>query len=119
LARRCLDILGLARRAGAAVAGFEKVRALLASGAAGVLIMASDGSEEGRRRLGRLKPGVPVVTQHTAAELSAALGREHAVYVAVKMGPMADRFVAETERLAGFRPTTGAAPIGGPEGSNG
>ena len=32
LNRRCLDLIGLARRSGAAVAGFEKVRAALDAG---------------------------------------------------------------------------------------
>jgi predicted RNA-binding protein YlxR (DUF448 family) len=36
LRRRCLDLIGLARRAGAAVAGFEKCRAWLQSGRAGL-----------------------------------------------------------------------------------
>lgn len=119
LARRCLDLLGLARRAGVAAAGFEKVRSLLVSGKAGVLVVASDGAEDGRRRLGRMAPGVPVVTLHSAAELSAALGREHAVYAAVKKGPLAERFVAEAARLAGFRSGNGPADCIGPEGSNG
>lgn len=103
LARRCLDLLGLARRAGAAVAGFEKVRAMLGSGAAGVLVVASDAADGGRQRLGRMADGVPVVTMFRAAELAAAVGREHVVYIAVRKGRMAQRLAAEAARLGGFR----------------
>ncbi len=103
LARRCLDLLGLARRAGAAAAGFEKVRALLGSGAAGVLVTASDAAADGRQRLGRAAAGVPMVTAFCAAELAAAIGREHVVYLAVRKGRMAQRIAAEAARLAGFR----------------
>ena len=39
--RRCLDLIGLARRSGVALAGFEKVREALASGRAALLIEAS------------------------------------------------------------------------------
>jgi hypothetical protein len=39
----------------------------------------------------------------SAAELGAALGRDHAVHVALKAGPLADSFIAEARRLAGFR----------------
>ncbi len=104
LARRCLDLLGLARRAGAAVIGFERVRGMLDSGLAGVLVTAVDGGVEGRRKLSRTAPGVPLVTLFSAAELTAALGGAHVVYTAVRAGGMARRFVAETRRAAGFRP---------------
>ena len=103
LARRCLDFLGLARRGGVATAGYERVRALLRSGSAGVLISAADGAEDGRRKLIAIDRDVPVVTLFTAAELAAALGRENAVHAALKKGGLADRFVVETRRLAGFR----------------
>ncbi|MFQ5783405.1 MAG: RNA-binding protein [Alphaproteobacteria bacterium] len=103
LARRCLDLLGLARRAGAGVAGFEKVRALVASGDCGVLVIAADAGADGRRKLGGGRSSAPVVSLFTAAEIGASLGRDHAVYVAVRKGRMADRFAAEATRLAGFR----------------
>ncbi len=103
LARRCLDLLGLARRAGVAGAGFEKVQAMLAGITCGALVIAADAGADGRRRLGRMVPEVPVVTLFAAAELAAALGREHVVYVALKEGRLAARFIAETARLAGFR----------------
>ena len=114
LAQRCLDLLGLARRAGAAVAGFEKVRALAGSGAVRVLIAAADGAADGRRRLTRLAPGVPVVTMFSAAELAAALGREHVVYAAVRQGRMAQRLAVEAARLCGFR-QRGPNPAAGGE----
>ena len=104
LARRCLDLLGLARRAGAAVAGFEKVRSLVGSGAAGVVVVASDAAAAGHHRLSRIACGVPLVATLRAAELASAVGREHVVYLAVRKGRLARRFVAEAARLAGFRP---------------
>ncbi len=104
LARRCLDVLGLACRSGAAVAGFEKVRALLGSGAAEVVVAAAlHDAADGRRRLGRLAPGVPVITMFSDVELAGALGRGHVVYAALRRSSMARRFAAEAKRLAGFR----------------
>ncbi len=108
LARRCLDLLGLARRSGAVAAGFERVRAMLAAGGCGVLMTAADASVDGRQRLVRAAVDVPVVTLFAASELAAALGREHVVYVAVKEGRMAARLLAEVARLAGFRVSAGA-----------
>ncbi len=108
LARRCLDFLGLARRAGNLVAGFEKVSSMVAAGQCGVLVVASDAGADGPRKLAGWS-GVrwPLVNSFSAAELSAALGREHAVYVALKKGKMADRFAVEAARLAGFRQDDG------------
>ncbi len=103
LTRRCGDLLGLARRAGLAVAGFVKVKAALATGEVAVLVEAIDGAADGRGKLGALAPGLPVVSCLSASETGAAFGREHAVHVAVKPGRLADLFLAEARRLAGFR----------------
>ena len=111
LARRCCDLLGIARRAGQVAAGFEKVRAWLTGGKAGVLLAASDGAEDGRRKLRALAGDVPVIALLRADELSAALGRDNAVHVAVKEGRLAALLLRETTRLSGFR--NGAAPSPG------
>ena len=105
LARHCCEILGLARRAGQALAGFEKVRTLVASGGAAVLVEAADGGSDSRAKLAALAPGLPVIDRLSAAELSAALGREHVVHAALLPGRLAAAFVAETARLGGFRLT--------------
>lgn len=107
LARRCIDGLGLARRAGDMVAGYEKVRAVLAGGSAGCLITARDASADGRDKLRRqagATPGaIPFVDALTVAELSLAIGRENVVHAALTRGKLTDRFLSEAGRLAGFR----------------
>ena len=102
LRRRCLDLIGLARRAGQVAAGFEQARAWLHDGRAAVLIAASDAAAGGRGRLAGLARELPLVELFTAAELGAALGRERAVHVALARGSLARRLVLETQRLAGF-----------------
>jgi predicted RNA-binding protein YlxR (DUF448 family) len=103
LARRCAELLGLARRAGLVQAGFVKVRTALAKGEAAVLIAAMDGAEDGRAKLGALASGLVLVSCLSAEEMGAALGREQAVHVALMPGRLADLFVAEARRLQGFR----------------
>ena len=49
LSRRFYDGLGLARRAGLIVMGFDQVQASLAGSGAAVLLAAADGAEDGRR----------------------------------------------------------------------
>jgi predicted RNA-binding protein YlxR (DUF448 family) len=105
LARRCLDLLGLARRAGQAVAGFEKVKAALERGEIALLLQAADGSPEQRAKLRPRSGAIPVVALFSGAELAEALGREVAVHVAVLPGGMADRLARDCARLAGFRET--------------
>lgn len=101
---RCLDLLGLARRGGQAVTGFEKVREVLKAGKAAVLIGAVDGAEDGRSKLRGLARGLPEVVLFEASALGAALGRDIAVHAALAPGRMAERFLAECQRYAGFAP---------------
>ena len=103
LRRRCLNLLGLARRAGDAVGGFEKVSAALAGGKAGVFLIACDAGEEGRRKLLSIAGDVPVVELFTSEELGGVFGRERIVYIAVEFGGLSTRLVSEACRLSGFR----------------
>ncbi len=106
LKSRCLDLLGMARRGGQVVAGFEKVREALKAGEAGVLLAASDGSEDGKAKLRALAvhaaPGAKLVGLFEAAEMGQALGRDIAVHAALAPGRLAKRFLAECRRYAGF-----------------
>jgi predicted RNA-binding protein YlxR (DUF448 family) len=109
LLRRCLDLIGLARRAGQAVAGFEKVRARLSAGRAGVLLAAVDGAAGGRARVRARAPNVPVLEVFEAVELGAAMGRERAVHVVVGPGGLAESLLRQAARLEAFRGRQGAA----------
>lgn len=104
LAARVLDGLGLARRAGEAVGGFEKVRAALGGRGAAVLVEASDAAADGRRKLRSLASHVPVIVAFDRSELGRALGRDEVVHVAVAPGALAQRLVSDARRLDGFRP---------------
>ena len=103
MVRRCMDALGLARRAGQVVAGFEKTAAWLRAAKRGLLVAARDGGEDGKSKLRHLAPGLTQFTVLDAAELGRALGRDHVVHAAVASGGLADRLVFEQNRLLGFR----------------
>jgi predicted RNA-binding protein YlxR (DUF448 family) len=103
LARRLVDLIALARRAGQAVAGFEKVRGWIRDGTAVCLMAASDGGADGRARLRAAAPGLPVVEVLTAAELGRAFGRDIAVHGALARGGLASRIIIEAGRLSGLR----------------
>jgi hypothetical protein len=103
LLRRSLDLLGLARRAGQAVTGFEKVRERLAAKRVAVLLAAADGAADGRTKLRRIAGAVPLIEAFASVELSLALGRENVIHAALAPGRLASRIMAETARLSGFR----------------
>jgi uncharacterized protein len=107
LEQRCLDFLGLARRAGEIVAGFDQVAAALRSAQPAWRIEASDGAADGRGKLDGLAQrwgGVPVAGCLSAAHMGMALGRDHVVHALLPPGRLADAFGVEVRRLAGFRP---------------
>jgi hypothetical protein len=102
LERRIADHVGLARRAGQAVAGFAKVRDWLAQGRAGGLLEAADGSEAERARLlGRSGSDLWVAWPLSAASLGGIFGRDATVHVAVARGRLAEALLTDIERLAG------------------
>jgi len=103
LARRCIDALGLCRRAGLAVAGFDRVGEALRHGRAALLLAALDGAAAGTQRLAALGRDLPTASVLTAAELGAAFGRERIVHAAVAGGKLCDRLRVDLARLGGMR----------------
>ena len=110
LLRRCVELLGMARRAAQVVAGFDQVRAALIEGRGGVLIEATDGAQDGRDKLRALARDVRVIAALSSEELGGAFGRERFVHVLVPRGRLADRISVEAERLAGFRNVAAFGP---------
>ncbi len=104
---RLVQGLGLARRAGQALCGFVKCREWIAAGKAGLVIQGSGGSPDELRRLISGNNKVPVRTL-PAQMLATAFGREHAVYVVIAPGALAQRLMAEHERFLGL--TDGLVP---------
>jgi predicted RNA-binding protein YlxR (DUF448 family) len=110
LARRVSDILSLARKAGQAVTGYEKVKGLLETERARVLLQASDGSERGKSKL-RSPPGKDVfIGCMTAQELGLAFGRESVIHGALTAGGLSKQIIVEAKRLKGLRGNAGKKP---------
>lgn len=103
LVQRCLDAIGLARRAGDLVSGFDQVAASLAGGARGVLLEASDAAPHGRQKLQAKQGDGPVVDLFTRDELGRALGRDAVVHAWIRNGRLATRLLEDAAKLNGFR----------------
>ncbi len=121
LTRRCLETIGLAKRSGQVVSGYERVAASLASGGVAVLLAAIDTTEEGRRKLraaARTRDPAPqVVELFTAEELGQALGFDARAHAAIAPGGFADRLIKEAARLSGIRGESRGATAERPNGA--
>ena len=128
LVRRVVELLGLARRAGQAVCGFQKAREWVTTHRAGLVVQALDGSVDERARFlsgvttrdlnvtedldltdhgdsgpeNKMPNGVvPVGSPLTAASLGAVFGRDHVVHVVIARGRLAEALTHEIARLSG------------------
>jgi uncharacterized protein len=111
LARRVIDLVSLSRKAGDAVAGFEKVKDWLAQGRAKVLLQASDGSVRGKSKLWTPEGG-RFFGCLTGSELGLAFGRESMIHAALAAGGLTERVIEDAARLAGVRSEIGAIAAG-------
>lgn len=126
LEKSLLQRLGLELRSGAVILGTAKIAEKARTGRVGLLLHASDASEDGRKKLdqawrvgreieGSGERGTVLPLDRTA--LSVALGRENVVHLALVDGGGAARIKAAVERLMHFsgmqdaNETRGAAPI--------
>ncbi len=130
LEERLLELVGLARRAGATVQGMDSVLAVVAAGAPGdVLVLAEDLSERSLRQvedaLARARearrvaaPGLEgegaapdrgetlVLRVGSKERLGLRLGRDEVGVVAVRSSPMARRLAVEAARWRGLQGST-------------
>jgi uncharacterized protein len=118
LLQRCVDHLGLARRAGQIVVGFAQVEQAFRArdGRIAALIEARESGPSDRGKLvghANRAEDIPVIGCLAAAEIGLAFGRESVVHAALTASALATRFISEAQRLGGFRvlcpPEWGAA----------
>ena len=103
LLQSCLNIVGLARRAGCAVGGYEKSRALILSGKALLVIVATGASTGSRKRLLSGRPNLGVLEIFSQYEVEKVFGKDGVVFAAITDAMISDKLRDEAGRLAGFR----------------
>ncbi len=102
LRSRLIQSMALARKAGQAIAGFEKVKALLVSNDAVALFQASDGSNGMKSKLRPPNGADSHAECLSAAELGVAFGRDTVIHAALTKGGLADLCLLDARRLRGF-----------------
>lgn len=105
--QRTIEMLSMARKAGDAVTGYEKVKDWLVKGQAVTLIQASDGSERGKTKLHAPDGEKGFIGCLSAGEIGLAFGRERAIHAALAAGGLRSRVVEEAAKLAGLRGQAG------------
>jgi len=117
LARSALDALAMVGKAGEIVCGFGKVEDAIAAGDAVALIHASDGAEDGIRKLDAKSAAaagknpqmadLPRIQAFKTDELDLALGRSNVVHAALLSGPATKTFLSRWRTLDRFRNSDG------------
>lgn len=107
LAKRMIDGVSMARKAGRAVAGFEKVKEWLGKEDARILLQASDGSERGKSKLHPPGGKGSFFDVLTASELGLSFGRERVIHAALGFGGLTERIREDAIRLSGVRKLNG------------
>lgn len=108
-----LGRLGLARKAGQLAVGFTKVAAAIESSKAGTVLVATDGAEDGRRKMqaivrrNRRANGLQIIDCWSSEELSLAIGRTNVIHAAVLAGPAGESFKQAVLRLLRYEGQAG------------
>lgn len=97
LRKRCLDFLGLSRRAGIAVLGQPQVEGELKSGRLGLLLLAPDAGSD--LSSFRATKDVQMTRYFTRNELGAALGHDQLVYLGLKPHSLTKKLQAAVTQL--------------------
>ena len=118
LVNRLTETIALARKAGKAVCGREKVKTGLDAGGFALLLQARDGSEREKRNLRAPAGENSRIEVLDSAELGLAFGRDNVIHAAIAPGGFVDRVAETANKLAGLRlvapPDNGAGerPVG-------
>jgi len=112
LVRQVLGLIGMARKSGQLILGFDQVYGAARGTALAWRIEARDGSEDGRGKIRTLSKAIAremelplpkVIGCFTSAELSQVLGKERVIHAAIPTSKLARGLKDITARLSGFR----------------
>ena len=103
LLQRSLSLIGMARRSGKAVMGYDKVIERLHRGEVGLLIQARDAASGGRDKIKAAGRGITEVSILTTVELAQIFGRDRVVHVAISSGLLAERLEIALNHLQQLR----------------
>ena len=83
LYQRGLNALNLARKAGALVTGFEKVKTNIEKNKVAFIVEASDAASDSSQKMGAVSKNLETIKIYTSQDLDTAFNKETTVYIAV------------------------------------
>ncbi len=98
LKNRILQQIGLAKRAGQLIFGFEKVKIWLKENKAAFAIIAKDGSKAEVERLGLSARNIPFASILEKEELGKTLGRDKVVHIVLCQSPLTENIKNDVYR---------------------
>lgn len=107
LMQKAIGFIGLAKRAGQLVLGFDQVSDYLRKSAPAFVIEACDGSNDGRDKILYLSQkwdDVKIIGCFSSDDLGKVLGRDNIIHALMPKGQFAQNWNLEIERLKGFVP---------------
>ncbi|MGD9637812.1 MAG: DUF448 domain-containing protein [Alphaproteobacteria bacterium] len=103
LKQKCLNLIGFSKKASSLIAGFEKVKVALKKREVYLLIIASNGKENGIKKISPfIEPDVPVINVFDSEELGHIIGKDDTVFIAIKKSTIAEKLFAEIKRFYNF-----------------
>lgn len=85
---KALDSLNMARKSGALVAGFEKVKEEIKKNKVEFIIEASDAGKDGKEKISFLAKTIEIFNLFSIRELDITLNKENTVHIAILKGDM-------------------------------
>ena len=102
LYKRGLDSINLARKAGALVTGFEKVKEKILKNKVAFLIEAQDAGQDGAQKLKAISANLETLKVYTVQDLDMAMSKVNTVHVAVLRSDIAKMVYENLKRYQTF-----------------
>jgi hypothetical protein len=115
LAKRCLDLLGLAKGAGCVVYGQPQVEAALGNGSLDTVLLAADAGRDVTKKLAHANLLKCALTRD---QLGDALGRAQCVAAGLRSHPLSEKLKTEIKRWQGVKAPASDSSEAVPDSSN-
>lgn len=102
LSKQCRNLLGLCRKAGLLVFGYEAVKKVVSQKEAVAVFEALDASERGQNKVFRSDDSFPVYAVLSRSELGQIAGLDEVVHMALLAGRLSDETMAVAHKIALF-----------------
>lgn len=107
LYQKAIGFIGLAKRAGQIILGFDQVSDFVRKSPAAFIIEAKDGAKDGRDKILNLSNkwnNVQIIGCFSSDDLGKVLGRDNIIHALMPKGQFAQNWNLELNRLSGFVP---------------